>query len=244
MLRNGYVVWEGASLIDSSPIVLILTGFVNPTSNRKTGSQMIQSWILSQNYVPTYAAKHGFDRSICGDCPLKLNETGSCYVNLLTPNNIYRSYIAGKYPKFSEKELAILQHYHYPIRLGSYGDPTAVPLEVWEPIILASGKHTGYTHRHKNCDFRWQKYLMASVETEVDAKQSQNKGWRTFRIIAPDAALSDNEILCRHTEDDRIDCSKCLLCDGSSTKPNIADKVHGLNWKVSNFLKYLESTSN
>ncbi|BAZ37558.1 hypothetical protein NIES4101_62510 [Calothrix sp. NIES-4101] len=50
MLRNGYVVWEGASLIDGSPIVLILTGFVNPTSNRKTGRQL-QSWILSQNYV-------------------------------------------------------------------------------------------------------------------------------------------------------------------------------------------------
>jgi hypothetical protein len=56
--------------------------------------------------------------------------------------------------------------------------------------------------------------------------------------------LSKNEILCRHTEDDRNQCETCLLCDGASSKPNIADKVHGLNWKVSNFLKYLESTSN
>lgn len=243
MLRNGYVVWEGASLIDGSPIVLILTGFANPTSNRKTGRQ-IQSWILSQNYVPTYAAKHGFDNSICGSCPLKLSKIGSCYVNLLTPNNIYRSYIAGNYPKFSEKELAILHHYRYPLRIGSYGDPTAVPLEVWEPLILVSGKHTGYTHRHKNCDLRWQKYLMASVETISEAKQAQNIGWRTFRIIAPDAPLRDNEILCRHTEDDRIQCETCLLCDGSSSKPNIADKIHGLNWKVSNFLKHINSTSN
>ncbi|AKG21315.1 hypothetical protein [Calothrix sp. 336/3] len=243
MLQNGYVVWEGSSLIDGSPIVLILTGFVNPTSNRKTGRQL-QSWILSQNYVPTYAAKHGLDNSICGNCPLKLSKTGSCYVNLLTPNNIYRSYIAGNYPKFSEKELALLQHYRYPLRIGSYGDPTAVPLEVWEAIILASGKHTGYTHRYQNCDLRWQEYLMASVETEADAKQAQNQGWRTFRIITPDAPLSDNEILCRHTEDDRIQCETCLLCNGKSSKPNIADKVHGLNWKVSNFLKYLESKSN
>ncbi|MEA5574634.1 hypothetical protein [Calothrix sp. UHCC 0171] len=243
MLRNGYVVWEGASLIDGSPIVLILTGFVNPTSNRKTGRQL-QSWILSQNYVPTYAAKYGLDNSICGDCPLKLSKTGSCYVNLLTPNNIYRSYIAGNYPKFSEKELALLEHYRYPIRLGSYGDPTAIPLEIWESIILASGKHTGYTHRHKSCDSRWQEYLMASVHSIPEAKQAQKQGWRTFRIIAPDAVLSDNEILCRHTEDDRNSCSTCLLCDGKSSKPNIADKAHGLNWKVSNFLKYLESTSN
>jgi hypothetical protein len=84
---------------------------------------------------------------------------------------------------------------------------------------------------------------MASVETELGAKQAQKEGWRTFRIIAPDAPLSDNEILCRHTEDDRNKCEMCLLCDGASSKPNIADKVHGLNWKVSNFLKYIESTS-
>ena len=37
MLKNSYIVWEGAALIDGSPIVLILTGFVNHTSNRKTG---------------------------------------------------------------------------------------------------------------------------------------------------------------------------------------------------------------
>jgi exodeoxyribonuclease V alpha subunit len=62
---------------------------------------------------------------------------------------------------------------------------------------------------------------MASVETELGAKQAQKGGWRTFRIIAPDAPLSDNEILCRHTEDDRNKCERCLLCDGSSSKPNI-----------------------
>jgi hypothetical protein len=243
MLQNSYIVWEGDSLIDGSPIVLILTGFANPTSNRKTGRQL-QSWIIQQNHLPTYAAKHNFDRGVCGSCRLKLTETGSCYVNLLTVNNIYCSYITGNYHQFSDKELAVLQHYRYPIRIGSYGDPTAIPFDVWKPLILASGKHTGYTHRHKNCDLRWQKYLMASVENETQARQAQSQGWRTFRIIAPDAPLSKNEILCRHTEDDRNQCETCLLCDGASSKPNIADKVHGLNWKVSNFLKYLESTSN
>jgi hypothetical protein len=47
MLQNSYIVWEGASLINGSPIVLILTGFVLPTSNRKTG-RLIQSWILQE----------------------------------------------------------------------------------------------------------------------------------------------------------------------------------------------------
>ncbi|MEM7580606.1 MAG: hypothetical protein AAF316_12310 [Cyanobacteria bacterium P01_A01_bin.80] len=82
---------------------------------------------------------------------------------------------------------------------------------------------------------------MASVESKEEASIAQNMGWRTFRVMAPNATLSENEILCRHTEDDRVQCESCLLCDGKSSKPNIADRVHGLNWKISNFVKYSES---
>ena len=81
---------------------------------------------------------------------------------------------------------------------------------------------------------------MASVQSESEARIAQSQGWRTFRIMAPDAPLSDNEILCRHTENDIIKCEFRMLCDGNSSKPNIADKVHGLKWKVSNFVKYSE----
>jgi hypothetical protein len=245
MLKNSYIVWEGASLIDGSPIVLILTGFVNHTSNRKTG-RVLQSWIIKQNILPTEAAKKGFDKAICGNCPMKLSRLGSCYVNLAVTNNIYRKYKTGAYPYFSKNEIEVLKRYRYPLRIGSYGDPTAVPFDVWKPIISASGKHTGYTHQwfSNNCDLRWQKYLMASVQSLAEAGIAQNKGWRTYRIMTPDAPLSDNEILCRHTEDEIIKCEFCMLCNGSSNKPNIADRVHGLNWKVSNFVKYSESLSN
>lgn len=242
MRQNSYIVWSGNSLIDSSPIVLILTGFVFPTSNRKTGRLMIQSWILQQEFAPTYAAKHAKDRGVCGNCPLKMSEIGSCYVNLLPVNNIYRKYKAGTYPKLSANEIEVLKRYRYPIRIGSYGDPTAVPLSAWEPIIFASGKYTGYTHNWQKAEEKWKKYLMASVQSKTEAQEAQSRGWRTFRIIAPDAPLSENEILCRHTDSDMIQCETCLLCDGASDKPNIADKVHGLNWKVSNFLKYVDST--
>jgi hypothetical protein len=243
MLQNSYVVWEGASLIDGSPIVLILTGFVFPSINKKTGSQMIQSWILQQEFTPTHAAKEGFDIGICGTCPMKMSEIGSCYVNLLGVNKVYHKYKSRGYQQLSHNEIEVLKRYRYPIRLGSYGDPTAVPLEVWETIIFASGKYTGYTHNWRKTNSFWKQYLMASVHSISEAKEAQNLGWRTFRIIAPDAPLSDNEVLCRNTEDDSIQCDRCLLCDGTSSKPNIADKVHGLNWKVSNFLKYIESIS-
>ena len=243
MLKNSYIVWEGASLIDGSPIVLILTGFVNHTLNRKTG-RLLQSWIIQQNLVPTDAAKKGLEKGICGDCPLKLSQTGACFVNLLPVNNIYRTYFAGNYPKLSANEIEILKRYRFPIRIGSYGDPTAVPFDVWEPIISASGRYTGYTHQFHKCDSRWKQYLMASVQSESEACIAQSQGWRTFRIIAPDTPLSENEILCSHTQDDRIQCETCLLCDGASSKPNIADRVHGLKWKVSNFVKYSNSLSN
>jgi len=243
MLKNSYVVWEGASLIDGSPIVLILTGFVNHTSNRKTG-YLLQSWILQQEFAPTFAASRGLDQGVCGSCPLKLSQIGSCYVHLLPINNVYRKYVAGNYPKLGKNEIEVLKHYRYPIRIGSYGDPTAVPFDVWKPIILASGKHTGYTHAWRNCENSWKQYLMASVQSLAEARIAQSQDWRIFRIIAPDAPLSDNEILCRHTEDDRNRCESCMLCDGKSSKPNIADKVHGLKWKISNFVKYSQSLSN
>jgi hypothetical protein len=210
MLQNGYIAWSGPSLIDGSPIVLILTGFVTPTSNRKTGRQ-IQSWILQENILPTEAALKGLDQGICGCCPLKLSQTGSCYVDGRPLNQIYRKYASGTYPKFSASEIEVLKRYRYPIRIGSYGDPTAIPIEVWEPIILASGRYTGYSHQWRYCDDEkcWQKYLMASVQSETEAKEAQLRGWRTFRIIAPDAPLSKGEILCRHTEYDRNQCENC-----------------------------------
>ena len=195
---------------------------------------LLQSWIIQQNLVPTEAAKKGLEKGICGTCPLKLSQTGACFVNLLPVNNIYRKYFAGSYSKFSANEIEVIKRYRYPIRIGSYGDPTAVPFDVWKPIISASGGHTGYTHRWDNneCDSRWKKYLMASVQSESEACIAQNLGWRTFRIIAPDAPLSENEILCRHTKDNATQCEACMLCDGKSNKPNIADRVHGLKWSA------------
>ncbi|MEM7580897.1 MAG: hypothetical protein AAF316_13830, partial [Cyanobacteria bacterium P01_A01_bin.80] len=108
---------------------------------------------------------------------MKLSQTGSCYVNMLPVNNIYRKYATGSYPKFSANEIEVIKRYRYPIRIGSYGDPTAVPFDVWEPIISASGRYTGYTHQFHKCDSRWKQYLMASVQSESEACIAQSQGW-------------------------------------------------------------------
>ena len=67
-MANGYILWEGASLIDGAPIVVIATGFASRSTNRKTGG-MVQTYILRRDIDPVSAVQSGDDASICGDCP-------------------------------------------------------------------------------------------------------------------------------------------------------------------------------
>lgn len=48
----GYVVYDGPSSIDGSPIAVILTGFASKSTNTKTGG-MIQSYIIRTDIAPT-----------------------------------------------------------------------------------------------------------------------------------------------------------------------------------------------
>ena len=61
---GGSVIYEGPSLIDGEPIVVIMT---YGSSNEKTGD-IHQTWILLQNTSPLDGVKNGQDESICGDC--------------------------------------------------------------------------------------------------------------------------------------------------------------------------------
>ena len=92
--RNGVILYEGPSLIDGAPIVVIATGLKKPSKNAKT-ADMVQTWILRKDIHPKYAVRSGDDVSICGQCPHRMREhlepDGStktlrtCYVNMRTP---------------------------------------------------------------------------------------------------------------------------------------------------------------
>ena len=69
-MANGYILFEGQSMIDGQDIVMIATGFDKGSKNSKTGS-MIQTWILCKDIDPREANKLGLDYSICGDCKLR-----------------------------------------------------------------------------------------------------------------------------------------------------------------------------
>ena len=72
------ILYEGPSILDGKPIVVIMTGAKAPSHNAKTGA-MAQTYILRQDIPPLEAVKSKEDVSICGDCPHKGT---SCYVNV------------------------------------------------------------------------------------------------------------------------------------------------------------------
>jgi len=143
-------IWRGPSRIDGAPIVVIATGLRGDSQNRKTGA-MIQTWILRADIEPHIAAKDGSDVSICGDCPHRRDENGhrTCYVRVQdAPLKIFRSWSSGKIPPMAPSGLGDLaRDRRLPVRIGAYGDPGAVPITVWKPIVSRAPRITAYTHR-------------------------------------------------------------------------------------------------
>ena len=233
---RGYVVYDGPSRIDGSPIVVIVTGLQATSQNDKTGA-MAQSWIIRSDVHPVEARRIDADSSVCGDCPLALSARHEgmrgprCYVNVgFGPSSVYRAFVRGVYPAASAAAVRrIAADRSLAIRIGSYGDPRAAPNSVWQ--ALGVGAHTGYTHG-------WQSrpglrsLVMASADTLAQAHEAWSLGWRTFRVISDVSELQSNEILCPASAeaDKRTHCADCLLCDGSrqnDKRKSIAIVDHG-----------------
>ena len=160
MKPNGVILYQGPSLIDGAPIVVIATGLVNKTSNTKTGD-MIQTWIMRSDIAPHLAVKSGQDVSVCGDCnlrPSRYKAAGKkrpCYVKTfqaLVNWVAYRSFKRGIYPTVTTDEARALFAGRN-LRLGSYGNPSAAPLfDVERRFPVKTSGHTGYVHNWRSCD--------------------------------------------------------------------------------------------
>lgn len=230
---NGYVVWEGPSEIDGKPIVLILTGLKYPSHNPKTGD-MVQSWILRSDIYPLDATKQNEDISICGNCPLRgdKNQGRTCYVNMMGVGKVYDSYKAGKYPLLTDIKLLK----NKALRLGSYGDPAAVPYEVWAPLLKQTFMHTGYSHQWQICDQRFKEILMASVESIELANEASLAGWKYFRVKKAGAPIIKGEMVCPASSEAgyKLNCLQCGNCNGAGS--NVVIDVHGTRSKNFNLL--------
>lgn len=238
---NGVILWRGKSLLNGEPIVVIATGVRRRSKNTKTGD-FIQTYILSDaGQRPTEALNSGADAAVCGDCiHRRENGWGTCYVNLgQGPNNVYDAYKRGSYPEFSPD---MLDDYFAGsvIRLGSYGDPAAVPLHIWRMICSVASGWTGYTHQWRRCDAELKNYCMASVESPHQQRRARAAGWKTFRVRNEDEPLQPNEFICPASAEagKKRKCEECLACrggewNGKQYTPVIM--VHGTHYKPIRF---------
>lgn len=235
----GYIAYEGPSLIDGQPIVVIVTG-LSRSENGKTGS-MVQTFILRQDVHPSVAIKSGQDESICGQCehrPALARVTGKspCYVKVhKAPAAIWRAYRRGRYVKAPLHIIARALAARV-LRIGTYGDPAAAPVRVWQNLVVYVAGWTGYTHQWRTLDRDWQLLVMASADSVADRADAKSAGWRTFRVSIG-VERDHGEISCPASKESgaRVQCIDCRLCKGAQIEARdivIADHAVGHKRRV------------
>ena len=232
-LRAG-IIYQGPSQIDGLPIVAIAT---YSDRNTKTG-KVLQTYIIRSDISPLEASKSGQDFSICGDCKFrgeansdperKQAKNRKCYVNLgQGPTIVYKSFNRGVYPIANDHASRVELGENRVVRLGTYGDPAAVPSYVWDQLLSECLSHLAYSHQS---GFR-PDITMQSADTLAQAQAHWAKRARTFRVIdSLDDIDPTNEILCPASKEAgrRVQCVKCQLCSGltSNSKKSIAIVEH------------------
>ena len=230
-MKSG-VIYKGPSLIDGAPIVVIAT---YSKSNRKTGA-VVQTYILRADMNPLEASKTGADYSICGDCPMRGEATTDparkqakgrrCYVNLGQGVLIvWRAFMRGVYPDAQDAAARRAIGAGRVVRIGTYGDPAAVPNYVWDDLLADSETWTAYTHQKP-----WRPDIaMQSADSYDEARAHWAAGRRTFRVITGiDAIDKANEALCPASKEAgaRVQCRACKLCRGGVNAKSIAIVEH------------------
>lgn len=232
VLRRNAIIWRGPSQLTGAPIFVIASA---KTSNRKIG-EMVQLWILTEQ-DPIEAVKSGEDRAICGDCQFRgdRGKQRTCYVEYWrAPENIhqYRHNAEVTTPADFAVDVAFdsLQ-----LRIGAYGDPVAVPMSVWQPLLDAAGGWTAYTHQWKRPVSRaYRSWCMASVDSLAEQREAAARGWRTFRVRPVGDDLLSDEVICPASEEGghRAVCAECSLCRGAARPAkHVVINAHGTGAK-------------
>ena len=153
-----------------------------------------------------------------------INIDRECYVLVFqAPLAVYKCWKRGGYPTLTPKQAQKRLAYKK-VRLGSYGDPVHVPLEVWNIILKLTLGTTGYTHQWKNLEYiGYSKYLMASVDTSEEMFQANVLGYRTFRVRKKNEEVQPNEVGCLSDRNARgtkklVSCVDCMMCSGLTSK--------------------------
>jgi len=210
----GYVIYRGASMLDGAPIVVVA---LTNSSNVKTGN-MVQTYILVDNgRSPVDNARDLLDASICGDCKHRRGTGGACYVNLgQGARAVAAAIVAGNYPAniLAAQNAAAGRM----VRLGTYGDPAAVPANVWHTLLAKAQGRTGYTHQWQTgkASADIMALCMASADNASERAAAKAAGYRTFRVRAENEAMAAGEFICPASAEGnkRKLCTECGACDG------------------------------
>lgn len=233
---HNFIFYRGPSAIDGSPIVGIAT---LASGNRKTGD-MVQTWIIREDVHPVEASRTGADKAICGDCTHRgqyddngrVEGTRTCYVMLFPVASIFTTLKRGAYEDMTaDLHGAATRLSGRIVRMGSYGDPAAIPHNVWTQLISSAKAHTGYTHQWRLFP-EFADLVMASCDSSEDRVAAKVLGFRTFRVTnAGDWTKEAGEVLCPASEEagKKTTCQECRACGGTSAKArcDIVIPAHG-----------------
>jgi hypothetical protein len=230
---SGYIIYRGPSLLDGKPIVVV--AITKESKNKKTGG-MVQTYILADNGLsPVESARNLDDVSVCGDCKHRRGMGGSWYVNLgQGARSVMDGVMRGIYPEvWAQVGVVSSLISGRKVRLGTYGDPAAVPAFVWQELLQFAGGHTGYTHQWASGKADHVKqWCMASADTHKEMRLAKLDGWRTFRVRGANDGLEfGHEMICPASEEanKRLTCATCMACSGGidSKKASVTIIVHG-----------------
>lgn len=236
-----YIIYEGTSHIDDKQIVVVA---IPKSSNDKTGD-MLQTIIMRSDIDPITASRTGEDYSICGSCvhrgiPHNGNSGGakkrSCYVMLLMVLSVYKAYKKGNYKRIQGHDAIANIGAGLMVRLGTYGDPAAVPSYIWESLLSKAEGHTGYSHQAnvEGADYR-PDLTMRSADTLAEAQEAWARGERTFRVTTnANDIVQGKEIACPASIEagKRTTCKQCKLCSGNTIQAkSIVIMAHGTGSK-------------
>jgi hypothetical protein len=255
-MKQPIVIYRGPSMLDGSPIVVLAS---TGSHNVKTGS-MVQTWIMRADLHPSEASARKVDSAICGSCPRRHSLGGDCYVQIVhAPRSVWESWDRQGRPGENWADYGAIiplqaDALAHGLRLGSYGDPMAVPWQTWQDLIdaLNPRKIVGYTHQWE----RWENdpwfteewaiahvawfraHVMASADSIQEAATARDLGWRFFLAVPEAELLGDIEpngrkilgaIQCPATRSENpLTCDRCGACNGAGTGASVFLVEHGV----------------